>query len=349
MISVIMPVYNAERYVAEAVNSILAQTYPHFEFIIVDDGSTDGSPAIIREFAARNLCLRTLFLPHGGEPHALNAGIAAASGEYLAFMDHDDIALPHRLATQLDWMTRNGVDVCGTQAQIFGDMKKLLWFPETHKAIQRELVFRLALIKNSVMMRAAIARKHRWDENTPAYEYHMWLELASRYCLGNVPAVLMKYRRHPEQFMQRCRAQVGMAMRIRRKAYFSALYPDSNPGDYAVITRVVEDQGMENADDLRLAGKWLCRLAQTEDKFLRDRMARRWLATCRSSAELGPECRRIYQEFAPAFNVPSPENTWRLGVQCALRMGSGSRTHVFLRQLKGALLPRGRHAAATGS
>lgn len=341
LISVIMPVYNAERYVAEAVNSILAQTYPRLEFIIADDGSADGSPAIIREFAARNLCLRAIFLAHGGEPQALNAGIAAASGEYLAFMDHDDIALPHRLATQLDWMVRKGVDVCGTQAQIFGDTKKLLWFPETHEAIRRELVFRLALIKNSVMMRAAIARRHRWEESTPAYEYRMWLELSGRYRLGNVPMVLMRYRRHPEQFTQRCSSQLGMGMREWRRSYFNALYPDSQPRDYDVISRVAEHERMENANDLRLVGKWLARLAQAEDNFLRDRMARRWLETCRNSAHLGMDCRHIYREIAPQFGLPVAESAWGLSLQCALHMRTGSRSHAILRRIKHALFAGG--------
>src|SRR3954454_7619470 len=66
LISVVMPVYNAERYVADAINSILTQTYPHFEFIVVDDGSTDGSAAIVRDFAARDARIRPLFMAHGG-------------------------------------------------------------------------------------------------------------------------------------------------------------------------------------------------------------------------------------------------------------------------------------------
>ena len=341
LISVVLPVYNAKRYMAEAINSILAQTYTCFELIIADDGSTDGSAAIIREFAARDRRLRLLFLAHGGESHALNAGIAAASGEYLAFMDHDDIALSNRLAMQLDWMVKTGVDVCGTQAQIFGDANSLLWFPETHEAIRRELIFRMALIKNSVMMRTAIARKHRWAENTPAYEYRMWVELAGRYRMGNVPAVLMKNRRHPDQFMQRYSSQVRAGMRIWRKAYFSALYPGSKPHDYAVVVRVVEKQGMESTGDLRLAGKWLSLLAQTKDNLLRFRMARRWLAVCRRSAHLGMNCYRIYLEILPEFNIPILENAWHLRLCCALRMRHGTGAYAFLKRCKRAFLPAG--------
>src|SRR2546425_12663765 len=99
-----MPVYNAERYVAEAITSILTQTYPRLEFIIVDDGSTDGSAALVCAFAARDSRIRPFFLAHGGQSRALHAGIATARGELIALMDNDDIALPERFAIQLAWM-----------------------------------------------------------------------------------------------------------------------------------------------------------------------------------------------------------------------------------------------------
>src|SRR5262245_55079183 len=98
LISVVMPVYNAERYVADAIASILAQTYAQFEFIIVDDGSTDGSAAIVRAFAARDARVRPLFLTHYSIGRARNAGIALTQGGLIAHMDADDIALPERLA-----------------------------------------------------------------------------------------------------------------------------------------------------------------------------------------------------------------------------------------------------------
>ncbi|MDR1322019.1 MAG: glycosyltransferase [Gracilibacteraceae bacterium] len=93
-VSVIMPVYNAETYLARAVDSVLAQTLRDLELILVDDGSTDTSSALCDDYAARDDRVRVIRQKNGGAPAARNAGIAAASSEYIGFMDSDDYILP---------------------------------------------------------------------------------------------------------------------------------------------------------------------------------------------------------------------------------------------------------------
>ena len=101
LVSVVMPVYNSELHLAEAIESILAQSFTDFELIIVDDGSRDGSPAIIRAYAERDPRIRIIRLAeNAGEGPARSAGLAAANGEYLAGQDSDDISLPERLDKQ---------------------------------------------------------------------------------------------------------------------------------------------------------------------------------------------------------------------------------------------------------
>lgn len=101
MISVVMPAYNAARFLRPAVESILNQTYRDFEFIIVDDGSTDSTTDILREYAARDSRVRLIAGEHTGIPNALNKGIAAARYDWIGRMDADDIALPTRFEQQL--------------------------------------------------------------------------------------------------------------------------------------------------------------------------------------------------------------------------------------------------------
>ena len=115
LISVVMPVYNTEAYVGAALESLLAQTYSPLEILVVDDGSTDRSPAIIAEYERRDSRIRSLSSARFGKSAALNAGISAATGEYIALLDSDDLALPERFAVQLDWMRRAGVDLCGSR------------------------------------------------------------------------------------------------------------------------------------------------------------------------------------------------------------------------------------------
>ena len=100
-----MPVYNGEKYLAEAIESILTQTFADFEFVIVDDGSQDGSAAIIRDYAKRDERIRVIRHERNqGVTTARNSGIAASRGEFIAAMDHDDISLPQRLEKQVDFL-----------------------------------------------------------------------------------------------------------------------------------------------------------------------------------------------------------------------------------------------------
>src|SRR4051794_8320805 len=101
IVSVIMPVRNAERYLAEALESILSQTFPAFALLLTDDGSTDGSPEIIRRYARRDGRIRLIPRVGVGYLVALNEMLVRARGEFVARMDADDVAMPDRLERQV--------------------------------------------------------------------------------------------------------------------------------------------------------------------------------------------------------------------------------------------------------
>src|SRR5436305_11764547 len=101
-VSVLMPVYNAQRYIAAAVQSILDQTFTDFELIVVDDGSTDRSGDILRGFAARDPRVKLISRPNTGYVVALNEALATATGEFIARMDADDFSLPKRFERQVE-------------------------------------------------------------------------------------------------------------------------------------------------------------------------------------------------------------------------------------------------------
>src|SRR5688572_2344250 len=106
-VSVVMPLHNARHYVAKAIESILDQTFADIEFIIVDDGSTDGSDEIALRYAKRDARVRLIRQPNAGVSAASNAGIALARGEFLARMDHDDISISTRLQQQVEYLRAN--------------------------------------------------------------------------------------------------------------------------------------------------------------------------------------------------------------------------------------------------
>ena len=106
--SVVMPVYNTEKYLAEAIESILAQTLTDFEFIIIDDGSSDGSAEICRSYVKRDSRIRLIELAeNGGEFTARSLGLAEARGEFLVGHDSDDLCLPDRLEKQARFLQSN--------------------------------------------------------------------------------------------------------------------------------------------------------------------------------------------------------------------------------------------------
>src|SRR3989442_14959767 len=118
-VSVVIPVYNGERYLVDAIQSVLDQTYQNFEVIVVDDGSTDGSAAVAKRFGE---AIRFVHQANGGVCKARNTGIAAARGGYLAFLDQDDLWLPDKLAVQVAYLDSHpevGAVYC--QCQVMGD------------------------------------------------------------------------------------------------------------------------------------------------------------------------------------------------------------------------------------
>ena len=103
-ITVLLAVYNGQEYLRAAIESVLGQTFPNFEFLIIDDGSIDGSLNIVREYARRDGRIRIITRPNKGLTNTLNEGISLARGEYLARMDADDICMPRRFERQLGYM-----------------------------------------------------------------------------------------------------------------------------------------------------------------------------------------------------------------------------------------------------
>lgn len=330
LISVMMSVYNGQQYLAEATTSILGQTCPNFEFIIVDDGSTDDTPDILRSLAARDSRVRLISLSHGGHGRARNAGIAAARGAYIAHMDSDDIAMPGRLAAQLDFMRRTGTDICGSCVQKFGNRRGLLWFPEKHEAILNELIFRVGLLHPTVMIRAVIAKAHPYDEHATHDDYEMWTRLAPLYRMGNLPLVLLKERYHPNQISQLRPKAMGEDRRKYRDRYLLVLFPQATAAERAILARLAENQAFARPTDLEVAGKWLVRLAQTPDNQLLRKMAGRWLTACQRSAQLGLNVYRLYRRIAPEFGAGAVLKSRRLWLTCALRLGPDSRLRIKL-------------------
>ncbi len=204
MISVIMPVYNAERYVAEAVQSILDQTFRDFEFIIVNDGSTDGSLAILERFAKSDPRIKLISRPNTGLVFALNEMLELARGEFIARMDADDVAIPDRFAQQLRYLAQHpDVVAVGCRVYLIDPKGRRLceaFGDPDHEAIDRAFMRGEggAIAHPTAMIRTTALRAiggYR-PEFFPAEDVDLFLRLAEHGRLGNLPTVLLNYRVH---------------------------------------------------------------------------------------------------------------------------------------------------------
>lgn len=217
-ISVIMPVYNCEMYIKEAIESILNQTHTNFEFLIIDDASTDETVSIIKSYTDPRIQL--IIKPiNSGYTESLNMGLALAEGKYIARMDGDDISLPERFAKQVFFLENQpDVVLCGTLFSIIGS-NAIVAVPENHDAIK------LALLRgNCIAHPSVMIRKQTLDEfsivydvsKEPAEDYDMWVRLISKGSLHNLQEVLLKYRMHNSQVSQkRMHQQLNSALETR--------------------------------------------------------------------------------------------------------------------------------------
>src|ERR1035438_6976532 len=201
-VTVLMPVHNGAPYLREAMASILSQTFADFEFLIVDDGSSDPSAEIIRSFRDPRIRL----VSNGanlGLVETLNRGMLLARGCYLARMDCDDISHPERLALQVSYMDmHDDVAVCGSWIKAFGSQRFVKRYPLTDDHIRAHLLFENALAHPSVMMRRDVFILERlfYDGNhAQAEDYELWTRVPGSFKFANLDRILLYYRKHRQQ------------------------------------------------------------------------------------------------------------------------------------------------------
>lgn len=244
-VSVVMPVYNGERYLAETIGSVLGQTYSDFEFIVVDDGSIDGSPDIVKAFAGRDSRIRLIPLSRNeSKGSARNHGIAAARGEYIAAMDGDDICLPDRLRRQISFMRANpDIGVLGCTLWSVGpDLRPngKITVPEAHPVIAWGLFFGPAiggattLIRRDLLLKAGAYEAGRVISD----DLELWSRLIEQTRFANLPDVLYLYRRHPQADSIKRRSLQQKAGTNIRKAMLERLWGEAPPETVERFLRV---------------------------------------------------------------------------------------------------------------
>jgi glycosyltransferase involved in cell wall biosynthesis len=209
-VSVVMSVHNGEKYLREAVDSILNQAFRDFEFIIIDDGSTDGSKGILEKCATKDSRVHLISREHRGRPKSLNECLALAHGELIAIMDADDISLPNRFARQIAYLRDHPqVAVVGSSVIYINTRGQKLFvrhMPENHEEIcQAHLMGYGGMIfhPSAILKRSALDFVAGYDESfIYACDYDLWCRIAVKYELANLQTPLLLYRYHSEAITQ---------------------------------------------------------------------------------------------------------------------------------------------------
>jgi glycosyltransferase involved in cell wall biosynthesis len=185
LVSVIMPAYNAGKYIADAIDSVIRQTYAAWELIVVDDGSTDNTANIIKEYLGRNDQIKFIQRQRGGPGKARNTALLHAQGEYVAFLDADDYWVPEKLYKQVEAMHRTNADLVFSDANVFKDESVNTRRINTHRGyFHGKEAIPIFLSANQVPILTVLAKKSsvfklKGFSETPgiAEDYDLWLRM----------------------------------------------------------------------------------------------------------------------------------------------------------------------------
>lgn len=226
IISVLMPAYNAEKHIKEAIESVLNQTFSAFEFLIIDDGSTDRTSEFVESFTDPRIRL-IRNETNRGLIYSLNLGLKEASGKYIARMDADDICLPERFERQVAFLTKNtDITVLGTAHRVLGTNIEV-HHPKYDEEIKLQLFRKNAFTHPTVMFRKIDLEKQQFiyrEKYMFTEDYGLWTEVASKGLkLANIEDVLLLYRQHDGQISQEKRSEQLVFSESVQRDYFNSM------------------------------------------------------------------------------------------------------------------------------
>ncbi len=300
-VSVVMPVCDGRQFLPDAVESILHQTCGDFEFIIIDDGSTDQTADLLNDYASRDSRIRVATRTRAGIVPALNHGLSLAQGEFIARMDADDVSLPDRFIRQTRYLRSHPeIVAAGTQVETFGDAPGQVWqLPTDPDLLRCRLLFSNPIAHPTVLMRRdwlETTRLRYRAEYPLAEDYDLWTRCEPNHRLANVPETLLRYRIHRGQASVRQNSlRLDSVKRIHQRLLNSlGLVPD--PSELSIHEAMGNSQFPATPEFVLSADAWLRRLleANRHSRFyphesLMRVLTGRWVAVVQLAQTLGLE------------------------------------------------------------
>ncbi|MEM4406818.1 MAG: glycosyltransferase [Candidatus Methanomethylicaceae archaeon] len=285
-VSVIMSVHNGEVFLEQAIDSVLGQSFQEFEFVIVDDASTDRTWDICAECAVYDH--RIILLRNSnniGLTQSLNRAIEVSKGEYIARQDADDISVSSRLEKQVQFLGENpDVGVVGTWVAYVDEKGKITgyWRPPTSpEVIKWNLLFGTCVAHPSVIMRKQLILKERYNPTYRyAQDYDLWLRLSKKTKIANIPEILYMRRVHPRTIsLMHGQEQKQAVVDIMRKKLTSLLKVAIKEREVMILEGAITQKKMRTRQELRTLIKLIIRVYRAYlREHLRDKSTQRMVA-----------------------------------------------------------------------
>jgi glycosyltransferase involved in cell wall biosynthesis len=332
-VTVLLPVYDGEAYLREAMDSILGQTWRDLELLVTDDGSRDRSAEIVASYGDPRVRLHRHERNMGLVP-TLNEGLDLARGEYLARMDADDVAHPERLARQVGHLDAHPeLAALGTGVRNFGEVRSSWTLKHEPPAVRARLLFECALCHPTVMLRLSTVRRLglRYDAAYPhAEDWALWVAVAERAAAANLREELLRYRAHPTQVSKTQNPGQLRSVRKLQADQLSRLGIQATEAELDLHGEIARGIFAATPEFLDRADAWLRHLAEAgrilppaDAAALRAEAAFRWARVCRRSRRLGLAALRRFR--ASPLHREAPRST---------------RLQVLAAAIAGALAPR---------
>lgn len=315
LISVIMPVYNGKKFIREAINSVITQTYSNFELLVIDDSSTDKTLSVVRSFSDSRIKIISS-KKHLGLVGIRNIGLQKTSGELIAFLDSDDIMAGDRLSFQMDFLKRNPhIVLVGSWVRVIDGLSRPtgpVWKHITDPSlIPSVLLFRNCLTQSSVMGKSREIKEIGFRESfSSAPDYDLWVRLAYRYKIANIPKVLSCYRLHSQNMSHSIKSSIHEADMENYKAQLSKMKISPTP-DQLMTHGSFERQSKYSKKELRKVSEWLRTLVIANKKtciYNRNNfnriISRYWFKACMMAAYEGFDVINLWKNFIQSESLP---------------------------------------------
>lgn len=331
-VTVLLPVYNGERYIAETIQSVLNQSFSDFELLIINDGSTDNTKSIVHGFADSRIRIidndvnRKLIA-------TLNRGLNLAQGEYIARIDADDACLPNRLNLQVNFLDQHpDYGMVGGGMNVFREYNKSIRFRKARQGYEElkcQLLLQNTFNHPTVMIRRSVLEKYDLKyENFPhAEDYDLWIRLTEKAPCDNLSEALILYRHHEDQVSNKYNTVQAESVKTIHRRLFDQL---SLPYDDKLIElhyRIFIQQPVYSLNFAEEVYHHFENLIEANSRqeiynpiILKRILSREWFMTCTTLASQGVAVHRLYynSKLREAWH-PGKRNLFRFWIKSLLR------------------------------